>query len=262
MSKDYYSILGVDKGASDKDIKKAYRQLAREHHPDRGGDEDKFKEVAEAYDILSDTQKRNDYDNPMRGYPFSNMNMGGNARDVFQYMRRRDAAHMKAARHAPRRAKDLMIIANVQLKNFIFGGIVKANVSYLDVCDKCKGRGSLESEDCSGCEGLGQIDMVAESGQGIFIQTSAPCPECRGSGEKIITPCDVCNGSKQIQVKDREIEFDMPPGLRDGERVILQGRGRRGINGGPKSAAIMFLTMVMPKVEDLSEEQINVLKEM
>ncbi len=261
LNKDCYSILGVDKGASDKDIKKAYRQLAREHHPDHGGNEDKFKEIAEAYDILSDPQKRNDYDNPMHGHPFFNVNMGANVRDIFQHMRRRDATHMKAARRAPRRGMDLKIAANVPLKNFILGGKVKANVSYWDVCDKCKGRGSLESEDCSGCEGMGQVNKV-ESGQGVFIQTSVPCPECMGSGEKIIEPCDVCNGSKQIQIKDRAIEFDMPEGRRDGERIILHGQGREGMNGGPTGAVIMFLNMVMPKVEDLTEEQINVLKEM
>jgi molecular chaperone DnaJ len=258
-NKDYYAILGLDKAASENDVKKAYRQLAREHHPDHGGDEEKFKEVAEAYDTLSDTEKRRDYDNPMRNHSF--FNMSGMGSDIFQHMRRRDATHMKANRHAPRKGNSLKISANVPIKTFIFGGKVRAAVSYWDVCEKCSGRGSLESEDCSGCEGMGQINKV-ESGQGVFIQTSVPCPECRGSGEKVIKPCGECNGSRQTQVKDRTIEFDMPEGLRDGHRIGLSGQGRRGVNGGPTGDLIVFLNMVMPKVEDLTEEQINVLKEL
>ncbi len=259
MDKDYYTILGVDKAASENDIKKAYRQLAKENHPDHGGDADKFKEVAEAYDTLSDPEKRRTYDNPMRDNLFFNTHSGMGSGDIFQHMRRRDAAHMKANRHAPRKGSPLKVSANVTLKNFILGGKVSAIIGYWDVCNKCNGRGSLESEDCGGCEGMGQVNRV-EFAQGIYIQTSAPCPECRGSGEKIIKPCDVCHGSRQIQVKDRKIEFDIPPGLRDGHRLGLSGQGRRGANGGPPGDVIIFLNMIIPKAEDLTEEQINVLK--
>jgi len=260
VNKDYYTVLGVDKNASEEDLKKSFRKLATKYHPDHGGDEEKFKEINEAYSVLSDTSKRQQYDNPS---PFDGRfsSDGFDFNDIMRGFGGMARPNRKVDRNAPRRGRDLKISANVPLKTFIFGGSVLTRINHKDVCDDCKGKGATNFKECSNCSGSGLIEKT-ESGQGMFIKTSTVCSACRGSGEEILERCETCKGSGAVDVIGREIKFKMEKGMRDGQRVIIANQGCKGINNGPKGALIIFLKMVIPKEDDLTEEQIKVLKEL
>lgn len=171
MTKDYYKILGVDRGVDEATLKKAYRELVMEHHPDHGGDEEKFKEISEAYTVLSDPEKKANYDNPMRqmrGFPF------GNPFGDMPPFRRPDP-------NAPRRGRNIVLEHAAPLRYFIFGGKLKVEFSFRDPCPDCSGTGAEEKETCSNCRGVGQV-MESKQGQGIFIQSTRACPACSGRG--------------------------------------------------------------------------------
>ena len=150
MTKNYYEALGVDKAADAGTIKKAYRNLSMEHHPDKGGDEEIFKEINEAYSVLSNPDKRRDYDNPMRntGNPFEDMfsrfggPFGGRVR--------------RPNPNAPRRGRNIMLEQEVSLRYFILGGKLKVNFSFRDACPECVGTGAEEKETCSACNAQGR----------------------------------------------------------------------------------------------------------
>ena len=130
----------------------------------------------------------------------------------------------------------------------------------MDVCIICSGTGASESEFCDKCQGIGSI-MKTESGQGIFIQSSTTCPDCRGRGNKIVKSCTECNGRGQVEVKDRKIGFEVNEQMRDGGHIRLSGVGGKGLNGGPDGDIIAILKIGFPRKEDLTDEQIKVLGE-
>ena len=256
MAKDLYNILGVDKNASQEDIKKAYRKLSLKYHPDRNpGDkeaEEKFKEINLANATLSDPQKRADYDNPMSGFdPFSFFENGFG-------MRRAPRRH-KPNPNAPKKGATVSITVDVPLSHFILLEDLIVKVNFIDICVDCKGTGASESELCTECGGSGTV-MHTQQGQGIFIQTSKTCPSCGGRGRVAITTCDSCDGSGRKEIKDKELKIKFVPGLRDGSKIKLGEAGGQGLNGGPSGDVIVTLRMVIPKKEDLTEEQIEVLE--
>jgi len=267
LSKDYYKILEVDKDASAEDIKKAFRKLAHEHHPDKGGDEDKFKELNEAYEVLSDPDKRRDYDSPN---PFSSRQGFGGFRqgeppdmsDFFNIFGGGFSRHNRPQRpdpNSPRRGQDIRLQHVTPMHLFILGGKLKIKLSYPDVCTNCKGRGGTEFDDCTECGGTGMI-FSNRGGQGVFIQTSNPCQSCRGQGQIKKNICGQCHGSGYIQVKDKELFIQVIPGTRDGDGMVLEGQGRSGLNGGPPGNLYLTLIMKYPDVDKLSEEQKKVLE--
>lgn len=249
MTKDYYKILGVDWDSSQETIKKAFRTLSKEHHPDHGGDEDKFKEINEAHSVLSDPEKRNDYDNPMRqmgsGFPFD---------DIFGMRRSRPNPN------APRRGKHIQIQHDAPLHLFIFGGDLKVSFSFNDVCKECGGKGAVEFDKCPNCRGTGTVTTVRK-GPGVQIQSSVPCPACRGRGGTPKENCTECAGSGNVKV-DREVVLPIPPGFRDGQPVGAAGQGGSGLNGGPPGDLIVKLNMVLPNPANITEEQRKVLEEL
>lgn len=249
MTKDYYKILGVDWDSDQETIKKAFRTLSKEHHPDHGGDENKFKEINEAHSVLSDPEKREDYDNPMRqmggGFPFG---------DIFGMRRARPNPN------APRRGRHIQIQHDAPLHLFIFGGDLKVSFSFNDVCKECKGKGAVEFDKCSNCNGTGTATIVRK-GPGVHIQSSGPCPACRGRGGTPKENCTECAGSGNVKV-DREVVLPIPPGFRDGQPVGAAGRGGSGLNGGPPGDLIVKLNMVLPNPNNLTEEQIKILEEL
>ena len=250
MNKNYYEILGVAKDASEKDIKKAYRTLSKQHHPDHGGDEEKFKEINEAYSVLSSPEKREQYDNPFVN-PFENMFRGFNFR-ASPFGQRPDP-------NAPKRGRHIQIEYEAPIHMFVLGGQFKVSFSFDDVCENCLGRGAKEFEKCVVCNGTGMITQVRQ-GRGVHVQSSGPCQACRGRGGVPKEKCAVCDGRGTLKV-DKEITLPIPPGVRDGQPVGAAGEGGRGLNGGPPGDLIVRLKMKYPNPEELTDEQKELLEE-
>jgi molecular chaperone DnaJ len=241
MSKrDYYEVLGVEKGADEKEIKKAYRRVAMKYHPDRNPDDpdadEKFKEASEAYEILSDAQKRQAYD--QFGHDGVNSQFGGggtgdfgNFSDIFSDVfgdifgggggRRRSG---------PQRGADLRYNLELSLEEAVKGAEVKIKVPTLVNCDPCKGSGAKPGSDpvpCDTCGGAGQVRMT----QGFF-SVQQTCPACRGKGTIISDPCNSCHGQGRIQ-ESKTLSVKVPPGVDNGDRIRLGGEGEAGPDGGP-----------------------------
>ncbi|MCX6389040.1 MAG: molecular chaperone DnaJ [Solirubrobacterales bacterium] len=233
---DHYETLGVDRTASAEEIKKAYRRLARKNHPDQNPDDPKaearFKEISQAYEVLSDAKKRKDYDRG--GRPFAGAGQGfdpsqfGGFGDVFSNIfggrGGRDGGPA-----SPRRGRDLETEARIGFDTAVRGGEVRLTVSGSDVCDDCSGSGAskgTEPRSCSACNGSG----VQSQGQGLF-SISQPCGRCGGSGTVISDPCKSCGGTGARQ-RTRNMRVKIPAGVRDGSRIRLAGKGEAGVRGG------------------------------
>jgi len=254
LSKNYYKILGVDKDAEQETLKKVYRQLSKEHHPDHGGDEERFKEISEAYSVLSDPQKRKEYDNPMQqggGFSFHDIfgSMGGN-RGPFG----------PPNPNAPRRGQNIMLEHLAPLRSFILGGKIKINLSFRDHCSDCAGTGAEEKETCSNCNGTGQVVEV-QSHRGMRMQSARPCHRCRGRGFIAIKQCEPCKGQGSVAI-DKELELEVPPGTTEGHVIGVRGGGGSGFNGGPNGDLGVKLHIQMPDPSKLTEEQRKVLEEL
>ena len=260
-TKDLYKVLGVNKDSSQEDIKKAYRKLSLEYHPDRNpGDkeaEEKFKEISVAYGTLSDPKKRAQYDDPMSGFNPYGFN-GLNPFDMFGRMHRHGSRRPNP--NAPKKGGSVEIQIEVPLNKFILGGEIKLDINFVDVCVECNGTGAKTSEFCSKCNGVGTV-MEVKQGQGVYMQTTTTCPDCRGRGSRIIEACEECEGRGRVEIRNKEIKMKIKEGMRDRGQVRLRGAGGKGLNGGPNGDIIAHLNMVMPKKKDLTKEQIKVLEE-
>ena len=261
MPKDYYSILGVDRSVSPDDLKKAYRKLAVEHHPDKGGDEERFKQINEAYSVLSDGQKRQEYDNPhMRG-PFDDVfshifRPGGGPGFHFGFGGPR-RAHMDI----PTRGEDLRYVIDTPLNKFIFGGEVSFKINYDEPCQFCNGRGSTNFDTCDKCNGNGSIVEVKSAG-GIYVKNVTTCMKCGGAGRMPLGKCEKCDGSGRHFVKDREIVVPIEKNLQEPYVAKSVGQGKKGTLVGPPGDLHIKLRLVVPKEEELTEEQRRILKEL
>ena len=245
--KDFYETLGVPKNASDDDIKKAYRKMAMKHHPDRNqGDsgkasEDKFKEVKEAYEMLSDPQKRAAYDQyghagvdpNMRGGPGAEGFNGGFAEafgDIFGDMFNQGGGRRGAAGRQVYRGSDLSYAMEVTLEEAAKGKEAQIRIPAWENCDTCTGTGAKPGtsvKTCSTCNGAGTVQMR----QGFF-SVQQTCPHCRGSGKIIPEPCTACHGQGKVK-KQKTLEVKIPSGIDDGMRIRSTGNGEPGTNGGP-----------------------------
>lgn len=243
MSKrDYYEILGVDRSADDKEVKKAYRRLAMKHHPDRNPDdkesEEKFKEATEAYEILSDEQKRAAYD--QYGHAGVDQNGGGAGfggggggfgdifGDVFGDIFGGGGAGGGRSRSA--RGSDLRYNLELDLEEAVKGKTVKIRVPTQVKCNPCAGSGAAKGskpEMCGTCHGAGQVRM-----QQGFFSVQQTCPHCRGQGKTIKNPCSSCQGSG-VQEEQKTLSVKVPPGVDTGDRIRLSGEGEAGAQGGP-----------------------------
>jgi molecular chaperone DnaJ len=243
MSKrDYYEILGVSKGASDTEIKSAYRKLAIQHHPDKNPDnqeaEDKFKEAAEAYSVLSDPQKRAAYDRFGHSGVGAGAGAGGfnagfsNIEDIFDLFGFGDmfGGGGRGGRTAAQRGADLRYDLEITLEEAAAGKEEKLRIPRLEKCDECDGKGTekgTEPETCITCQGSGQTRY-----QQGFFSVMRTCPNCGGKGQIIKSPCKKCRGAGRVE-KEKTLEIKIPAGVETGSRLRVNGEGEAGANGGP-----------------------------
>ena len=234
-----YDTLGVAKNASAEEIKKAYRKLAREHHPDAsGGDEARFKEIQGAYDVLSDDEKRKAYDTygstngrgPMGGGPqFQDFDLG-DLGDLFGGIFGGGGGFGRQRGPQPERGADLQTDVHISFEDALKGVQVAVRAEVETACHTCGGSGAEPGTAptvCPQCNGRG----VVSDSQGLF-SLSHPCPRCRGNGTIIETPCHTCRGSGRERVQ-RTYQVKVPAGAKDGTKIRLKGRGEQGRNGGP-----------------------------
>jgi molecular chaperone DnaJ len=243
FEKDYYKALGVSESASEKDIKTAFRKLSKQHHPDSGGDEAKFKEISAAYDVLGDADKRKEYDEVRRlgpvGQAFGGGGAGFNANfnvddlgDLFGglFNRVRGGGRRNTANAGPRRGADLEAELYLAFEDAVRGITTTVNLTSDVTCHTCSGTGAAPGTSpivCPNCSGRGVVD----DDQGLFSFSSV-CPACGGSGMKIEHPCPTCHGSG-VERAARQVRVRTPAGVEDGQRIRLKGKGSAGANGGP-----------------------------
>jgi|TARA_R110000803_G_scaffold123571_3_gene191487 molecular chaperone DnaJ len=235
MSKNYYDILGVDKTADEKTIKKSYRKLSKKYHPDvnsEEGAEDKFKDIAEAYDVLSNPEKKENYDNfgdpkGRQGNPFGG---GFSAEDIFSQFGNAFGGGRKQQRRQPR-GRDLRVNIKITLEEVFNGVKKKFKYKKRKKCEPCNGEGGV-TETCNQCGGVGVIKQIANTPLGQMMQ-EITCHNCGGGGKIIKDSCKICNSQGSITT-DETLEVDVPKGLNDGEIMVNKGGGdfaRSGTNG-------------------------------
>lgn len=244
---DYYKVLGVEKGATDAEIKRAFRAKAHQYHPDKGeGDEAKFREAAEAYQVLSDPQKRRQYDQfgsapgadpgGAGGFDFSGFDFGGFSgnsgfADIFETFFGGGAA---TTRGQERRGADLEVQLAVEFAEAVFGTTQTLGLNLYSACERCEGAGAEPGTDlksCDRCKGSGQVEHLQRSILGQ-VRTLAPCEKCHGRGRIPEKPCRECRGEGRVR-RHREITVEVPAGIDNGQSIRLRGEGEAGPYGTP-----------------------------
>ena len=254
MSKaDYYEVLGVSRDASDQELKSAYRRMAREHHPDLPpgdhGAEERFKQASEAYQVLSDADKRAAYDrfghagvsSAAQGFggPFGGgVDIGDLFGDLFGEMFNVSGAQRRPNRQ--QRGDDLRFDLTVEFEAAIFGYETEVKIRRLEACDACHGSGSASGRGpvtCSQCNGHGQVRF-----QQGFFSVARTCPACRGAGQLISDPCTTCRGETRV-TKERKLNVKVPPGVETGTRIRYTGEGDAGRAGAPRGDLYVVLSI-------------------
>lgn len=256
---DHYSTLGVERSASPEEIKKAYRKLSMEHHPDRNSgnkdSEDKFKEISAAYSTLSDPNKKQQYDNPD---PFGGM-FGGFGFPGFPGFNGRQKPQ-KPDLNSPRDGSAMSIETLIPLKIFIFGGNFKIKFSYHEGCDSCGGKGFTHGTECDLCDGVGYKQHV-ERRQGFVSSSTQPCPKCQAKGIMGTDTCTPCKGTGNVTIENRELEINIPANTSLNSRFILNGVGRTGLNGGRRGDVVVMVVGIEPiDINKLNSSQIAELR--
>ncbi len=265
--RDYYDVLGVDKGASADQIKSAYRKQAVKYHPDKNkGDkaaEDKFKEASEAYHVLSNSERKQNYDNfghaafenggGGRG-GFGNFDFSNHFSDIFEdFFGEGFGGGGRRSRRSNNRGSDLRYDLSISLEEAYTGKKQDIKFSTSDKCDTCSGSGSKPGHDagsCSMCGGHGQV----RSSQGFFT-VQQTCPQCSGSGEMITNPCGSCGGQGKKQASKR-LSVTIPKGVDDGTRIRLAGKGEAGSRGASNGDLYLFINVYSHELFKRSEENL------
>jgi len=250
MSSDYYDTLGIGRNASDDEIKAAFRKLARQYHPDvnkEEGAEEKFKEINEAYGVLSDKDKRARYD---RFGKEGLGNMGGGFHDytadfgdVFEELFNQFGFSTgRSSRRSPRRGRDLQMSVTLTFEEAVFGVEKEIEFHREETCSRCNGNGAEPGTTpirCSTCNGQGEVRQVRQTFLGQMVQT-APCPTCNGRGETISSPCKTCRGGG-LERKTVNKKVQIPAGVDSGTQMRLAGEGGPGTLGGPQGSLFLIL---------------------
>ncbi|MDF2838952.1 MAG: Chaperone protein dnaJ [Evtepia sp.] len=244
--RDYYEVLGVSKGVSDTELKKAYRKLAKENHPDLHpgdkGAEARFKEINEAYEVLSDADKRSKYDQFGHAGVDPNFGAGGggfggfDVGDIFSSFFGGFGGfggEQNTTRAGPRKGNDVRVSMTITLEEAAFGCKKDVTVAHMEACDSCKGTGSAEgttAEVCPSCHGSGTVRVQQRTMFGS-MSTTTTCPNCHGEGKIIHQPCKNCGGNGAVR-KQKKISINIPAGIDEGQAISLRGQGDVGKNGG------------------------------
>jgi molecular chaperone DnaJ len=239
--RDYYETLGLNRDASEQEIKKAYRKLAMKHHPDRNPDskdaEEKFKEAKEAYEVLSDTEKRGNYDrfghagvDPSAGMGAGGAGFGGGFADAFSDIFGDIFGAGPRSRSNVYRGADLRYNLEIGLEEAARGTETKIRIPTMEECETCHGSGAkpgTSPSSCPTCHGQGQVRL-----QQGFFSIQQTCPRCHGSGKVVTDPCRTCSGAGRIK-RQKTLAVKIPAGVDEGDRIRLSGEGEAGVNGGP-----------------------------
>ena len=264
--RDYYDVLGVSKNSSPEQIKAAYRKLAVKHHPDKNPDdkasEEKFKEASEAYHILSDKERKQNYDNfghaafenggGGRG-GFGNFDFSSNFSDIFEDFFSEGFGGGRRSRKSNFRGSDLRYDLSLTLEEAYAGKKENIKFSTSEKCNNCNGSGSKPGHDvgsCSMCGGHGQV----RSSQGFFT-VQQTCPQCSGSGEEITNPCNDCNGQGKKQAS-KKLSVTIPKGVDDGTRIRLAGKGEAGSRGSGSGDLYLFINVYSHDLFKRSDENL------
>ncbi len=256
--RDYYEVLGLSKGASDDEIKKAYRKMAKENHPDlHPGDkacEERFKEINEAYEVLSDPDKKAKYDqyghaafDPSAGFgggagfgDFGDIFGGfGGFGDIFGDIFGGGGARQS---NAPRKGESIRTNVSISFEEAAFGCKKDVTIARIEQCPDCKGSGAAAGttpEVCPDCKGTGSVRTTQRTPFGM-VQSNAPCSKCRGTGKIIHQPCPSCHGMGSVR-KQHKINVTIPAGIDDGQTVSVRGQGSAGANGGPAGDLLVYV---------------------
>jgi molecular chaperone DnaJ len=271
--KDYYQILGVGEKATPDEIKKTYRKLAKKYHPDSNPDDEqaaeKFKEINEAHEVLSDPKKRKQYDDlrhfAQTGYGGRGFGQGVNINDIFSQFGQRGGGgraqsfsfedlggvggfgdifsnifdrggHFRQQRYGPQKGQDLQAEVEVPFDVALKGGSTMITVAKDAACERCKGSGAEPGSSVEKCPQCGGSGMIAVSQGGFAV--SRPCPQCYGRGEIVSQPCASCGGTGQVASRKR-ISIKIPRGIADGKKIRLRGQGQPGASGGPPGDLII-----------------------
>ena len=256
--RDYYEVLGVQKSATPEEIKKAYRKMAMKYHPDRNPDnkeaEEKFKEVGEAYEVLSDEGKRQRYDqfgfagvDPNYGAGAGGAGYGGGFSgfgdfgDIFSdlFGGGFGGGRSSAQQNAPRRGENIMSRLELTFEEAAFGCEKEVTIQRIEKCGTCNGSSSADGviETCSNCRGTGQVRTV-QNFMGMSMQSTAACPQCSGRGKIVKNPCNTCKGKGKVR-RNQKIKVKVPAGVDEGQSVRVRGEGSAGVNGGPSGDVLV-----------------------
>lgn len=235
---DYYTVLGVEPESSQDDIKRAFRRLARQYHPDATGGDDasaeRYKQISEAYSVLSDPERRRQYDSARMGGVFGG-GFGSTIEDIFETFFGGGVRGPQGPRTRARRGEDVQVDVELEFAEAVFGTKRTVEVQRYDPCTRCTGTGCEPGSHpvrCDHCGGSGQVQQVRRTMLGQMV-TAYPCAACEGTGQAIPTPCSACRGSGRVP-EDAELPIEIPPGIEDGDRLRLTGSGEAGTNGGPR----------------------------
>ena len=258
--RDYYEVLGVSKGASDDEIRQAHRKLAKRYHPDLNRDNpeaaEKFKELNEAYEVLSDKDKRAKYD--QFGFAGVDPNYGagqggfgggfdmGDLGDIFGsfFGGGFGGGSTRSRRNAPQRGETLQQRIMLSFEEAAFGCEKEITINRTETCEECGGSGAepgTSPETCSNCRGSGVVTQTQRTPLGMF-QTQGACPNCRGTGKIIRKPCKKCGGAGRVR-KSKTLKVNIPAGIDDGQSIQLRGQGGAGVNGGPAGDVIVTISI-------------------
>lgn len=264
--RDYYEVLGVQKSAGEDEIKKAYRSLAKKYHPDMNpGDKDaevKFKEVNEAYAVLSDSEKRAKYDRfghaafdpsagggggygGFSGFDGADFDFG----DIFSSFFGGGGGSSYSRQNMPIDGDDIGARITISFDEAAFGTKKEVNFARIETCGDCGGKGAKSDSDietCKDCRGTGRVTVKQQTILG-YMQTQRPCQSCRGAGKIIKNPCSNCNGKGRVKI-NKKLEVNIPAGIDDRQNIVLRGQGSAGVNGGANGDLIIEIRVKEDKI--------------